>query len=78
MLPGSVTLGCTAAPAQNVIGSFVPSWLLCAVVGVGAIVLFRIVFRLAGLGDQLLSPPLTYVGIGIAVALAVWLTWFGN
>ena len=69
---------CSAAPAQNVLGSFVPSWMSCAVIGLAAAVLLRLVFRFAGLGDQLLVPPLTYVGIAIAVALAVWLFWFGH
>lgn len=59
-------------------GSFVPSWLSCAVTGLAAAALFGVVFRLAGLDDQLLAPPLTYVGIAIAVALAVWLFWFGH
>lgn len=69
---------CSAAPAQDIFGSFIPSWLVCAVAGLCAAVLCRFVFKLAGLGDQLLSPPLTYVGIAVAVALAVWLFWFGH
>ena len=28
-----VTAGCSAAPAQNIMGSFFPAWLLCAAIG---------------------------------------------
>lgn len=69
---------CSSAPAQNVFGSFVPSWLSCAVAGLAAAVLCRFIFKFAGLGDQLLAAPLTYVGIAIAIALAAWLFWFGH
>lgn len=69
---------CSAAPAQNVFGSFVPSWLVCSIIGLCAAVLCRFIFKFAGLSDQLLFPPLTYVGIAIAVALAAWLFWFGH
>ena len=78
LLSGASASACSAAPAQDVFGSFVPSWLTCAVVGVVVAVLSRFVFRFAGLNDQLLSAPLTYVGIGIVAALALWLLWFGH
>ena len=59
-------------------GSFVPSWMLCALVGVGAAILCRLVLGFAGLSDHLLVPPLTYIGIGVSFTLAVWLLWFGH
>lgn len=77
MIPAGCS-ACSSAPAQNVFGSFVPSWLSCAVAGLAAAVLCRFIFKFAGLSDQLLAPPLTYVGIAIAVALAIWLFWFGH
>ena len=78
VLAGLLCSACSAAPAQNVLGSFVPSWLICALGGVGAIILFRMLFKLVGIHDQLLSAPLTYVGIGIVAALLIWLLWFGH
>ena len=69
---------CSQAPSQDVFGSFVPSWLICAVAGFAAAVLCRFILKFAGLSDQLLAPPLTYVGIAVAVALAIWLLWFGH
>lgn len=78
ILIGAGCTACSDAPAQSVFGSFVPSWLLCAVAGVIAVIVFRFVFGFAGLSDHLLVPSLTYVGIGVAVTLAVWLFWFGH
>ncbi len=40
--------------------------------------MFRFVFGFAGLSDQLLVPPLTYIGIAVAVTLTIWLFWFGH
>ena len=78
VLIGTGCSACSMAPAQDVFGSFVPSWLLCALVGIAAAILCRFVFGFAGLGDHLLLPPLTYIGIVVAVTLAVWLLWFGH
>ena len=69
---------CSAAPAQDVFGSFVPSWLLCALIGVAAAIVCRLLLGFAGLSDHLLLPPLTYLGIAVAATLAVWLLWFGH
>ncbi len=81
--PGAVLIAagcsaCSAAPAQDVFGSFVPSWLLCALAGIAAAIACRLVLGFAGLSDHLLLPPLTYVGIAVAVTLAVWLLRFGH
>ncbi len=60
------------------LGSFVPSWLVSAIIGLCAAVLFRFIFKYAGISDQLLVPPLTYIGIAIAFTLLAWLLWFGH
>ena len=59
-------------------GSFFPSWLLCAVLGVVGAVAFRQVLLLADLDSRLLLPLLTYVAVAGATALAVWLACFGD
>ena len=78
ILIGAGCAACSAAPAQDVFGSFVPSWLLCALIGVAAAAVCRLLLGYAGLSDSLLLPPLTYTGIAVAVTLAVWLFWFGH
>ena len=40
---------CTGAPAQNVLGSFFPAWMLCAAVGIAAAVLLRLLLGAAGM-----------------------------
>lgn len=77
-LIGAGCSACSAAPAQDVFGSFVPSWLLCALIGIAAAILCRLVLGFAGLSDHLLFPPLTYIGIAVAATLAAWLFWFGH
>ena len=69
---------CSAAPSQDVLGSFFPSWLLCAFIGVAAAAVCRQLLGLAGLNDSLIAPPLTYLAIVVAVSLLVWLIWFGG
>ena len=78
VLVGAGCSACSVAPAQDVFGSFVPSWLLCALVGIAGSILCRLVLGFAGLSTHLLLPPLTYVGIALAITLAVWLLWFGH
>ena len=78
ILIGAGCSACSAAPAQDVFGSFVPSWLLCALIGIAAAIVCRFVFGYAGLSDHLLLPPLTYIGIAVAATLAAWLVWFGH
>ena len=70
--------GCSAAPSQDILGSFFPSWLLCAAIGVAAAAASHRLLAAAGLGQHLLVPPLVYLAIAVAVTLLVWLTWFGG
>lgn len=76
VLIGAGCSACSPAPAQDVFGSFVPSWLLCALIGIAGAIVCRLTFGVAGLSDHLLLPPLTYIGITVAITLAVWLLWF--
>ncbi len=70
--------GCTASPAQNIVGSFFPSWLLCAVLGVIAAVAFRQMLVLVDLDSRLVLPLLTYAAVAGAATLAIWLACFGD
>ncbi len=70
--------GCSAAPAQDILGSFFPAWMLCAAIGVIATVLARLVLIAVGIGDQLVLPLLTYLGFASCVTLLTWLLWFGH
>ncbi len=70
--------GCDASPAQNIMGSYFPSWLICAVVGVVAALILRQLLTWAGLSRSLLLAPVVYVCLGIGAALTTWLLLFGQ
>ncbi len=70
--------GCSSAPAQDILGSFFPAWMLCAAIGVAATVLARLLLVAAGLGEHLVLPLLTYLGFAACVTLLTWLLWFGH
>lgn len=70
--------GCSAAPAQNIMGSFFPAWLLCAAIGCGAAAGFRLVLGALAVHDHVIFPLLTYLATALAVAMLIWLIWFGH
>ncbi len=70
--------GCSTSPAQNMLGSFVPAWLLCAATGIASAVILRQALCALGVNQHLIAPPLTYLCIAVAGTLLVWLLWFGH
>ncbi len=69
---------CSSAPAQDVLGSFFPSWMVCALAGVAAAVTCRLLLVAAGVEPHVPAPPLTYIAVAAAAALLIWLLWFGH
>jgi hypothetical protein len=69
--------GCSNAPAQNILGSFFPSWMLCVLAGIAAAVLVRQVFAVVGIDKALPAPLLVYLALTVFFAFAVWLAWLG-
>jgi hypothetical protein len=70
--------GCSHAPAQDILGSFFPAWMLCTALGVLVAIVIRYALRLAGIGAYVPLPPLTYIFCAAAVTLFIWLSWFGG
>jgi len=65
-------------PSLNIFGTFFPSWMLCALVGIVAAVAAFKVFSAIRI-DPFLGPRLlVYPCIGLAVTSAVWLGWYGH
>ncbi len=63
-------------PQINVIGSFFPSWMLCALIGiVSALVAHRLFVR-AGLDPYVGPPPLIYTSLAVLVTLVLWIVVF--
>ena len=63
-------------PQISVVGSFFPSWMLCALIGiVSALVARRILVRV-GLDPYMGPPPLIYGSLAILVTLVLWISLF--
>lgn len=67
--------GCSSAPSRNILGSYFPSWMICALIGMGATVVVRAVLAKAGIDEQLPMPIVVYLAFATAFSLATWLLW---
>ncbi len=67
--------GCSSAPSRNVLGSYFPSWMICALIGMGATVALRAVLAKAGIDAVLPMPIVVYLAFATAFSLAIWLLW---
>jgi hypothetical protein len=67
--------GCSSAPSRNILGSYFPSWMICALIGMGATVALRVVLAKTGIDEQLPMPIVVYLAFATAFSLAVWLLW---
>jgi len=70
--------GCSASPAQDLLGSFFPAWMLCAGAGILSSVVLRQIISALGIASYLIAPPLTYLAFAISGTLLVWLFWFAH
>jgi hypothetical protein len=71
----SLLAGCNGAPSRNILGSYFPSWMVCALVGLGVALLARMLFRVTGLLDELPVPFVVMLSIACATTFALWLIW---
>ena len=67
--------GCDGAPSRNILGSYFPSWMVCALVGIVVALVARAVLKATGLLEELPAPLLVLLGLGCAVNFAMWLVW---
>jgi len=63
-------------PQINVIGSFFPSWMLCAAIGIVAAVLVRQLFVVVGVDPYVGPRGLVYGSLALLITLALWLALF--
>ncbi len=63
-------------PQINVIGSFFPSWMLCALIGIVIALVARRLFVRAGLDPYVGPPPLIYTSLAVLVTLVLWIVVF--
>ena len=63
-------------PQINVVGSFFPSWMLCAAIGIVVAVLTRLLFVRVGVDPYLVPRALVYPSLALLVTLVLWVTLF--
>ena len=69
---------CSYAPTMDLLGSYFPAWMLCAVIGIVAAVIIRQILAVAGINDYVVAPLLTYAALAVSATLLAWLLWFGH
>ena len=69
---------CSYSPTMDLLGSYFPAWMLCAVIGIVASIIIRQVLAVAGINDYVVAPLLTYAGLAVSATLLAWLLWFGH
>ncbi|EEQ02344.1 hypothetical protein yrohd0001_18320 [Yersinia rohdei ATCC 43380] len=80
-LLSAVTLsGCTRAEAPSfaLLGSYFPSWMACAFIGIIAAIIARVMFIRVGLDEVLPWRLLVYVCLALAVAFICSLLLFAR
>lgn len=75
VLAGALLQGCSSAPSRNILGSYFPSWMVCALVALIVTVIVRSFFVRAGIDATLPAPLIAYLGMFAAFTFAVWLIW---
>jgi hypothetical protein len=70
-----VLSGCDGAPSRNILGSYFPSWMVCALVGIALALAARAVFKATGLLEEIPVPFVVMLAIAGAGTFAMWLIW---
>ena len=63
-------------PQINIIGSFFPSWMLCALIGILVTLVARGLFMRVGVDPYMGSRALVYPSLAVLVTLGLWLAFF--
>lgn len=66
------------SPTMDLLGSYLPAWMLCVVIGIVASVIIRQILAMAGINDYVVAPLLTYAALAVSATLLAWLLWFGH
>jgi hypothetical protein len=63
-------------PQINVVGSLFPSWMLCATIGIVAMLVARRVLVHAGIDPYVSPRPVVYLSLTVLVTLVLWVAYF--
>jgi hypothetical protein len=67
--------GCSGSPSRNILGSYFPSWMVCALGGLVAALLARVALKAAGVLTEVPMPLVVLLSIGCATTFVLWLLW---
>lgn len=68
-------VACSASPSRNILGSYFPTWMVCALLGIVFVVVIRGVLVKTGVDASLPVPVIVYLCMWTAATLAIWLVW---
>ena len=68
-------VGCNGAPSRNILGSYFPSWMVCALIGIAVAGIARAIFKATGILEELPAAFVVFLAIGCATTFALWLLW---
>lgn len=71
------TCGCSDAPSLNVLGSFFPSWMLCALGGLLLAAVLGQLLGVVGIAQHLPLPALSFAAAAASFSFLLWLVWLG-
>jgi hypothetical protein len=74
--PILLAAGCSRAPSFNILGSFFPAWILCAVIGILLTVAVRLFFVRIKLEQQLSPLIVVYPCLAAFFTFTLWLVFF--
>jgi hypothetical protein len=67
--------GCDGAPSRNILGSYFPSWMVCALAGIALALVARALFKASGMLEEIPVPFVVMLAIACAGTFAMWLIW---
>ncbi|MCU1281210.1 MAG: hypothetical protein JWM53_4756 [bacterium] len=65
-------------PSLNIFGTFFPSWMLCALLGLVAALVAHGLLSRTRLGGEIKPALLAYPSIALSVTFILWLTLYGQ
>jgi hypothetical protein len=68
---------CSASPSRNILGSYFPTWMVCALLAIVIVIVIRIALVKTGVDAVMPAPVVVYLCMWTAATLAIWLVWLG-
>jgi hypothetical protein len=65
-------------PSLNIFGTFFPSWMLCALLGLVAALLVYGILSRTRLGGEIQPALLAYTSLALSVTFILWLSFYGQ